>query len=81
MLSHDFEDIIAILDGRPEIVEEINIASTNIKEYLIEFFNKVLYDNNFFDALPGHMNQYGRLHKQRSDIVLERIHAIVGNNE
>jgi len=30
MSSHDFEDIINVLDGRPEIVDEVSLAGNEL---------------------------------------------------
>jgi hypothetical protein len=32
--SHDLEDIIAVVDGRPEIVSEVAAASTDVRRYI-----------------------------------------------
>lgn len=34
MLSHDLEDILAVIAGRPTIVEEIKQFSTDVREYI-----------------------------------------------
>ena len=55
MLSHDIEDIVAVLDGRPEILDEIEIADTELAHELANRFQKLLKDQNFLDAISGHM--------------------------
>ena len=35
LMSHDIEDIVAVLDGRPEIVEDIQQADKIVTDYLI----------------------------------------------
>lgn len=74
--SHDLEDIIAIIDGRSEIVEDIASSSTNLKKYLSMEFAVLIKNAMFINALPGHLN-YSDESLNRNKIVEERIKAIV----
>lgn len=53
--SHDLEDLIAVLDGRATIVHEILESSLLLRMYLAEEFTKLLSNDDFLDALPGHV--------------------------
>jgi len=53
--SHDIEDIITVIDGRRELVEEIRASSPELRAYLSEKFNSFLKDDAFLDSLPGHL--------------------------
>jgi len=55
LMSHDIEDIIAVLDGRPEIVNEVKRAETELVSELTERFKKLLQNRQFVDAISGHM--------------------------
>jgi predicted nucleotidyltransferase len=55
MASHDMEDIITVLDGRREIVDEIKSSSDELKTFLSRTFQKFLGDENFLDAIPGQL--------------------------
>jgi predicted nucleotidyltransferase len=55
MASHDMEDIITVLDGRREIVDEIKKSSDELKTFLSRTFQKFLGDENFLDAIPGQL--------------------------
>ena len=55
MLSHDIEDIVAVLDGRPEILDEIAIADTVLVRELANRFQELLKEQKFLDAISGHM--------------------------
>ncbi len=55
MASHDMEDIITVLDGRPEIVSEIITSPDDLKDYLSESFMALLADGNYLDAIPVHL--------------------------
>ena len=39
MASHDMEDIITVLDGRPEIISEIRSSSEELKTFLADTFH------------------------------------------
>lgn len=73
--SHDLEDIITVIDGRVEIVNEIALSESELKRYLIATFSELLENENFLLALPGHLN-YGSVVDARTRIVLERIGQI-----
>jgi predicted nucleotidyltransferase len=55
MASHDMEDIITVLDGRREIVDEIKSSSDELKTFVSTTFRRFLTDRNFLDAVPGHL--------------------------
>ena len=55
MASHDMEDIITVLDGRREIVDEIKSSSDELKTFLSRTFRIFLTDENFLDAIPGQL--------------------------
>ena len=55
MASHDMEDIITVLDGRREIVDEIKSSSDELKTFLSTTFRRFLADKNFLDAIPGQL--------------------------
>ncbi len=72
MCSHDFEDIIAIIDGRFELIEEVKQTTPTLRAYLVEAFSSILVKDDFQTALPGHLN-YGSVTRDRVRIVLDRI--------
>ena len=51
--SHDLEDIIAVLDGRPEIVSDVAAASSKVRDYIAAEIRALLDDRDFIEALPG----------------------------
>jgi hypothetical protein len=76
LASHDFEDIICLLDGRPEIFDEISSSDSILIEYLAANFSNFIKKNQFLDALPGHLN-YGALVDDRVNLVMDRISKII----
>ena len=55
MLSHDIEDIIAVLDGRPELLNEIKDSDRGLAKELKARINDFLGDRKFIDSVYGHM--------------------------
>ena len=51
--SHDLEDIIAVVDGRPEIVREVAAASTDVRHYIASELRALLDNRDFTEALGG----------------------------
>jgi hypothetical protein len=78
LMSRDMEDIITVLDGRPEIVSEVEQASEKLKTFLIECCSGLLKERNFLDALPGHLLP-DAASQSRSVLVIDRLKAIAGS--
>jgi len=55
LASHDIEDLIVVVDGRQELVDEIDAAPADLRDYVSEAIGELLQDEDFLDALPGHL--------------------------
>ena len=55
MMSHDIEDIIAVLDGRPEIINDILQSKPKLVKELSERFQKLIQEPRFVEAVSCHM--------------------------
>ena len=53
--SHDLEDLIAVVDGRAELVKEIHAAPDDVRNYIASEIAKLLATPAFLDALPGYL--------------------------
>ncbi|OLD81992.1 MAG: hypothetical protein AUF67_05930 [Acidobacteria bacterium 13_1_20CM_58_21] len=53
--SRDLEDLIAVVDGRAELVGEIQVAQSDVRSYLAKEVTKLLAARGFGDALQGHL--------------------------
>ncbi len=53
--SHDLEDVVTLVDGRPEIVDEVARSASQLRAYLEEELGKLLDNEPFRRALPGHL--------------------------
>lgn len=74
--SHDFEDIVSVLDGRIEIVNEISQANQLLKNYLARAFKEIMKKSSFHDALPGYFMPYGSVANDRMSYFLDKIERI-----
>lgn len=73
--SHDFEDIIYILDNRINLAEEINNSPDEVKEYLKEEFAKILTDEQKQEAILS--NLYYETQTIRFNAILSKLKAVV----
>ncbi len=55
LLSHDIEDIVAVFDGRSELVDDVKNAEEELVTELSKRFSDLLNDTRFIEAVPGHM--------------------------
>ena len=55
MQSHDIEDIVTVLDGRPELLGELERAGPKIKQELASRFEALRQNTRFIDAVAGHL--------------------------
>ncbi len=51
--SHDLEDIVNVVEGRPEIVAEVASSPKELRDYLAKQCAMLLTMPNFMDVLPG----------------------------
>lgn len=55
LASKDMEDIIALLDGCPELEQKVGAAPENVRQYLGQEFARLLADKLFFLGLDGQL--------------------------
>jgi hypothetical protein len=75
MSSHDMEDMVTLLDGRPELAEEVRISPGEAKDFISRTFREFLRNRDFLDALPGHLLP-DSASQMRIPVVMERIRKI-----
>lgn len=78
-VSHDLEDVITVIDGRPELLSEISTSPRELRQYLAEELKNLLSNTHFLDAVPGYLLP-DSASQQRISIVLNRIQQIVEAN-
>jgi hypothetical protein len=75
VMSHDIEDVIAVVDGREELLEEIGASELSVRQYICDCFANFLSDRDFVDALSMHLLP-DAVSQSRAGIILDRIRAI-----
>ena len=73
--SRDFEDIVAVVDGRPELLDEVRNEISEISNYISSEFNRMLKMRSFLDSLPGMLPGEAEPGK-RLEILLERFRGL-----
>lgn len=75
--SHDMEDILTIIDGRKETVDEVFSADSDVQDYLQSQFESLLSIPEFVDTIPYHL-QSDPANQGRAPEVLKRLRKIAG---
>ena len=73
--SHDFEDIIYVLDNRTIIVEEIKQSDYKIKEFLCAELGKVINSSYSEEILSAHLHPF--IIEERYPMLLGKIRNII----
>ena len=53
--SHDLEDIITVVDRRPELIEECSTMPAELREYLAQEFSALFANADFETTIAGHL--------------------------
>ena len=69
--SHDLEDIVTVVDGRPELVDELVTTDPAVRAHVVEETRAVLDHPDMRNALPGIVTQAIRV-----GIVIDRLQRI-----
>lgn len=74
--AEDIEDILAVIDGRSALLDEIRESSSEIQCFFAEEFRRLLADDEFLDCVPGHLGG-DTVAYQRADKVMNVMREIV----
>lgn len=55
LASHDLEDIITVIDGRVELLEDVRTSALPLRAYIAHEIGALLRNPEFGQALPGHL--------------------------
>jgi len=53
--SRDLEDVVAVVDGRPSLADEVKGSSGEVRTYIAQAVERLLSEQRFLDALPGYL--------------------------
>ena len=73
--SHDFEDIVYVLDNRTDITDHIMAAPNDVKPYLINEFESILKDKAKQEAILG--NLFYETRDERFVMMMQKLKTIV----
>ncbi|MNJ50683.1 hypothetical protein D3C77_459660 [compost metagenome] len=74
--SRDIEDILNLIDGRPELEDEIESAAVEVRDYISKEIGQLLPDGNFEYAV----NAQARGDADRENLLFERLETLAGMN-
>ena len=55
LASHDLEDVTVLVDGRPELVDEVLSSDPQLRSYIADEIRSLIANPEFIEALPGHL--------------------------
>jgi hypothetical protein len=73
LASHDLEDVLNVVDGRPELIEELAAAAQPLRDAVRKSISTLLRHPDFANALPGLIAD-----SDRSAIVTARLRSMAG---
>ena len=73
--SHDFEDIIYIVNNNKEVVEDVRNANHDVKDFLKEMSHEVLNHASRNEIIECHINPFTV--DERREIVIEKLSEIL----
>lgn len=73
--SHDFEDIVYVIDNRTDIAEQILAASNNVTTFLKAEFEDILNDPLKKEAVFSNLSYETR--QERFDLIMDTLRSIV----
>jgi hypothetical protein len=78
--SHDLEDIVTVIDGRPEIVDDVRAAPDDVRIYVASELDRQLNAASFLYALPGFLLP-DAASQARLPILLDRLRSLARLNQ
>jgi hypothetical protein len=74
-LSHDLEDVVTLVDGRPGLVNEVAAAEPDVRSFIASEIAVLMANPEFREALPGFLLPDPASQARRS-ILEQRLSAI-----
>lgn len=72
LMSHDLEDVVRVIEGRQEVVDEMRSAPGDVRAAVASGLTRVLQDPHFREALPGYFESGWA----RSEVLERRLEAL-----
>lgn len=72
LFSQDIGDIVALVDGRHELVNEVHKEGRDVREFVGDGFRRLLDDARFVESVPAHLMP-DAASQARVPLILERM--------
>jgi hypothetical protein len=79
LASRDFGDIVTLIDGRPELLDEVANADADVRNYISEEMRRHLAEPRLMDALAGAMRGDAASQDRVDVVVLPAFKALAGS--
>lgn len=79
LASHDLEDIIALVDGRRELVAEIAASPADVKAFIAGAMHSVRGHARFLDGLYGWLSPDAGSQARATSVLLPRVGELIGD--
>ena len=77
LASHDFEDLMAVIDGRPELEAELSAASAQLRKHIAGVIGKTIADDRFHAVVGGFVIEDGGS-LDRASVLMARMRRLAG---
>jgi len=74
--SHDFEDIIYVIDNNLNLVDDVINANKDVRIFLKEMSQEILFHSSCNEIIECHLNPYTM--EERRKLVIDKLEKIIG---
>lgn len=75
--SRDFADLVALVDGREELIEEVRAAPAELRRYVGEALSSLLADDRLLDGVQGQLPPDAASQERAEAVVVTRLRESV----
>jgi hypothetical protein len=75
--SHDLGDVIALADGRPALIDEMQAAPQDVREFAASVLRRLFEQRDLDEAIAAHLPP-DEASQQRAPLVAERLRRLTG---
>jgi hypothetical protein len=74
---HDIEDIINLVDGRAELLEEVKQSNEDVQAFIMDEIDQLLADQDFAEQIPWHLHPDDS-NQARVALIISRLRELAG---
>ena len=78
-MSRDLDDVVALVDGRVELIDEVRAAPPSVREYVSAELLALLREQAFLQAIPGFLRPDAASQARAETVVLPRLRGIAAS--